>query len=75
MCDISIVWSKKKFTFGGQKGEKRPSEPTNEIWGPKSVWSCVHRSGILHGARKNLLLGVKKVKISLKPKSVWSCDI
>jgi hypothetical protein len=30
----------KKYTFGGQKGKKRPPEPKNGIWGPKSVWSC-----------------------------------
>jgi hypothetical protein len=31
---------KKKYIFGGQKGKNKPSEPKNEIWGPKSVWSC-----------------------------------
>jgi hypothetical protein len=62
-------WSKKKYTFEGQKGEKKPK---NGIWGPKSVWACdiIHRSGILHGARKIILLGVKK-----SPKSVCSCDL
>jgi hypothetical protein len=36
----NFTWSKKKYTFGGQKCENRPSEPKNGIWGPKSVWSC-----------------------------------
>jgi hypothetical protein len=31
---------KKKYTFGGQKGENRPPELKNGIWSPKSVWSC-----------------------------------
>jgi hypothetical protein len=31
---------KKKYTFGGQKGEHRPPELKNGIRGPKSVWSC-----------------------------------
>jgi hypothetical protein len=29
-----------KYTFGSQKGENRPREPKNGIWGLKSVWSC-----------------------------------
>jgi hypothetical protein len=36
----NFTWSNKKYTFGGQKGENKPSEPKNGIWGPKSVWSC-----------------------------------
>jgi hypothetical protein len=36
----NFTWSKKKYTFGGQKSENRPPEPKNEIWGPKSIWSC-----------------------------------
>jgi hypothetical protein len=36
----NFTWSKKKCSFGGQKGENKLSEPKNEIWGPKSVWSC-----------------------------------
>jgi hypothetical protein len=36
----NFTWSKKKYTFGGQKGENRPREPKNGIWGPKSIWSC-----------------------------------
>jgi hypothetical protein len=31
----SFTWSKKKYTFGGQKGENRLPEPKNGIWGPK----------------------------------------
>jgi hypothetical protein len=31
---------KKIYTFRGRKGENEPSEPKNEIWGPKSEWSC-----------------------------------
>jgi hypothetical protein len=36
----NFTWSKKKYTFGGQKDNKRPLEPKNEISGPKSKWSC-----------------------------------
>jgi hypothetical protein len=36
----NFTWSKKIYTFGGQKGENRPSEPKNGIWGPISIWSC-----------------------------------
>jgi hypothetical protein len=25
----NFTWSKKKYAFGGQKGEKKPSEPKN----------------------------------------------
>jgi hypothetical protein len=31
---------KKIYTFRGQKGENRPPEPKNGIWGPTSIWSC-----------------------------------
>jgi hypothetical protein len=50
---------KKIYTLGGQKGENRPSEPKNRIWGPKIsivVW-YIHSS--LHRVSKNILLGVK----------------
>jgi hypothetical protein len=33
-CDISIgnfTWNKKKYTFGDQKAENKPSEPKNGI--------------------------------------------
>jgi hypothetical protein len=30
----------KEYTFGGQKGKNKPSEPKYEIWGPKSIWPC-----------------------------------
>jgi hypothetical protein len=30
----NFTWSKKKYTFGGQKGENKPLEPKNGIWGP-----------------------------------------
>jgi hypothetical protein len=36
----NFVWSKNKYTFRGQKGENKPSEPKNGIWAPKSVLSC-----------------------------------
>jgi hypothetical protein len=36
----NFTWSKKKYTFGGQRGENRPPEPKNGIWGAKSIWSC-----------------------------------
>jgi hypothetical protein len=35
----NFTWSKKKYTFGGQKGENRLPESKNGIWGPRSVWS------------------------------------
>jgi hypothetical protein len=36
----NLKWSKKKYTFGGEKCENRPLEPKNGIWAPKSEWSC-----------------------------------
>jgi hypothetical protein len=36
----NFTCSKKKYYFGGQKGENKPSEPKNGIWGPKSVRLC-----------------------------------
>jgi hypothetical protein len=36
----NFTWNMKKYTFVGQKGKNRLSEPKNGIWGPKSVWSC-----------------------------------
>jgi hypothetical protein len=35
----NFTWSKKKYTFGGVKGDNMP-EPTNGTWGPKAIWSC-----------------------------------
>jgi hypothetical protein len=32
----NFAWSKKKYTFGGQKGENKPSKPKNGIWCPKN---------------------------------------
>jgi hypothetical protein len=89
---LEILHGAKKNTFGGKTKENKPSESKNGIWGPKSIWSCdrhIHRSRISHRSRKNILLGVKKVKISLQspkpefgaqngiwsPKPIWSCDI
>jgi hypothetical protein len=37
----NFTWSKKKYTFGGQKDENKPSEPKNGIWGPKSIWFII----------------------------------
>jgi hypothetical protein len=37
----NFTWNKKKYSFGGQKGENKPSEPRNRIWGSKSIWSCI----------------------------------
>jgi hypothetical protein len=36
----NFTWSKKNYTFGGQKGENKPSEPKSGNWSPISVWSC-----------------------------------
>jgi hypothetical protein len=36
----NFTWSKKKYTFVGQKDANKPSEPKNGIWGPKLEWSC-----------------------------------
>jgi hypothetical protein len=33
----NFTWSKKKYTFGGQKSENEPREPKNGICGLKSV--------------------------------------
>jgi hypothetical protein len=63
----NFTWSKKKYTFG-QKGEKGP-EPKNRIWGPILVWSCnISIVEILHGVRKNILLGAPKW--NLEPKKI-----
>jgi hypothetical protein len=35
----SFTWSKKKHTFGGQKGENKPLEPKN---GPKKIKTIRH---------------------------------
>jgi hypothetical protein len=37
---VNFTGSKKKCTFGGQKGDKKPSENKNGIWGTKSILSC-----------------------------------
>jgi hypothetical protein len=31
---------KKIYAFRGRRGENKPSEPKNGIWGQKSVWWC-----------------------------------
>jgi hypothetical protein len=36
----NFTWSKKIYTFKGQKDQNRPPEPKNGIWGSKSIWSC-----------------------------------
>jgi hypothetical protein len=36
----NFIRSKKKYIFGGQKGENKPSGHKPGVWGPKSVWSC-----------------------------------
>jgi hypothetical protein len=33
----NFIRSKKKYTFGGQKGDSKISEPKNGIWAPKSL--------------------------------------
>jgi hypothetical protein len=58
----NFTWSKKKYTFGGQKGKNKPSELKISVI-VRHIH--IHRSGILHGVRKNIVLGVKKAKISL----------
>jgi hypothetical protein len=69
----NFTYSKKKHYFGGQKGENEPSEPN---LGPKQYGRVIYRSGILHGVRKNILLGVKKAKISLQsPKTEFEAKI
>jgi hypothetical protein len=49
-------------TFRGQKGENRPPSAQKISM---VVW-YINRSGILHEPRKNILLGVKKAKISVQ---------
>jgi hypothetical protein len=36
----NFIWTKKKYTVEGHKGENKPSVPTSRIWSPKSIWSC-----------------------------------
>jgi hypothetical protein len=80
----NFTWSKKKYTFGGQKGEIKPSKP----WGPKSIWSCdisidrefyMEQGKIyLWGSKKRKQgfraqkrnLGPKKSKISFRAKKI-----
>jgi hypothetical protein len=52
---------KKICTFRDQEGENRPPQPKNGIWGQKSC-----DTGILDGARKNIILGLKKTEKSPK---------
>jgi hypothetical protein len=71
---------KRICNFRGRKGENEPSEPKNGIWGSKSVWSCdisIDRKFYMqHATRKNIPLGVKKVKISLQsPKTKFGAQI
>jgi hypothetical protein len=35
-----ILHTARKNIFWSQKSENEPSEPKNEIWGPKSIWMC-----------------------------------
>jgi hypothetical protein len=35
---------KKIYTFRGQKGENRPKEPKNGIWGPNQNGRVIHLS-------------------------------
>jgi hypothetical protein len=74
--NLKISWIFYLFWPGGQSW---PSSIQTKI--SLVVW-YIHRSGILHGASKNILLGVKKVKISfsarkrnLGPKICLFCDI
>jgi hypothetical protein len=44
----NFTGSKKKYTFGGQKGENKPSEPKNGFWGlqsPKTEFGAQHQHG------------------------------
>jgi hypothetical protein len=103
-----ILYKWRKRSHQTLKGKKKPSEPKNVIWAPKSVWPCdifidrkfcihkktynltgqqgknkqsepkkrnlgpkisrgawyIHRSEILYGTSNNILLGVKKAKLS-----------
>jgi hypothetical protein len=62
-----------KIYFWGSEG----------LFSPKTVFGiqnqyggAIHRSGILHEVRKNILLGVKKVKISVQsPKTEFEAKI
>jgi hypothetical protein len=66
---------KKIYTFGDKIGEKKPSDPKNGIWSPKAIQSYIHRSRMLCGARKKILLGVKEVKNSLQsPKAEFGAQ-
>jgi hypothetical protein len=51
---------KKMYIIRSQKCKNRPSKPKNGIWVPKTVLE------IIHGARKNIILSIKKEKRSLK---------
>jgi hypothetical protein len=61
---------KKIYTLWGQKGKNRSPEPKISM----VVW-YIHRSRISHEARKNIFLGVKKLKIGLQsPKTEFGAQ-
>jgi hypothetical protein len=41
------MWSRKKYTVVGQKGENKPSNPKNGIWAKKSIGSYMEQENIL----------------------------
>jgi hypothetical protein len=79
--------SMKKYTFGGQKGKNRPSEPKNGIWGPKSVWSCdiynisidrdfyIEQEKIFFRGSERIIIIIIKAKISFQsPKTEFGAQ-
>jgi hypothetical protein len=80
----NFTWSKKIYTFRGQKGENKLSEPKNGIWTPKSVWSCdisidqefYIEQDKIHFWGSNCENKPSEPKNGIRaPKSVWLCDI
>jgi hypothetical protein len=75
---------KKKYTYRGQKGKNKPSEPNNGIWAPKTVRSChISIDQKFHSDKEKVFFQGSKDKNKPSepkngmwaPKSVWSCDI
>jgi hypothetical protein len=75
-CGIgNFTWSKKKYTFGGQKSENKPSEPKNGIWefGAQNQYGHVTYLSIRNftWSEKKYTFGGQKGKNKLQsPKSV-----
>jgi hypothetical protein len=65
----NFIRSKKNYTFKGQKGENKPSEPS---WFGNFIWR--QKNYTIRGQKSENRMPKPKNGI-WNPKSVWSCDI